>query len=76
MDDDFNLNVPPMEGMDEDFDLPADAPILKVGEEKEIGTQGLKKKLLKEGQGWENPEPGDEVEGEPLFFFFFFLFFF
>ncbi|XP_076887371.1 peptidyl-prolyl cis-trans isomerase FKBP62-like [Bidens hawaiensis] len=62
--------------MDEDFDIPAademndefmdevdDAPVtLKVGEEKEIGNQGLKKKLLKEGQGWDTPEAGDEVE--------------
>ncbi|KAG1331543.1 Peptidylprolyl isomerase [Cocos nucifera] len=47
-------------------DLPNDDyepnPILKVGEEKEIDKQGLKKKLLKEGQGWENPEVGDQVE--------------
>ncbi|XP_076959123.1 peptidyl-prolyl cis-trans isomerase FKBP62-like [Bidens hawaiensis] len=61
--------------MDEDFDIPAtdemndefmdevDAPVtLKVGEEKEIGNQGLKKKLLKEGEGWDTPESGDEVE--------------
>ncbi|KAD4584374.1 hypothetical protein E3N88_21975 [Mikania micrantha] len=61
--------------MDEDFDFPAgnemnedfmddnEAPVtLKVGEEKEIGSQGLKKKLLKEGEGWHNPESGDEVE--------------
>ncbi|KAG0498481.1 hypothetical protein HPP92_003172 [Vanilla planifolia] len=62
--------------MDEDFDFPegGDAmnegmmdlpdvdPTLKVGEEKEIGKEGLKKKLLKEGQGWETPEVGDEVE--------------
>ncbi|KAH7521534.1 hypothetical protein FEM48_Zijuj07G0043800 [Ziziphus jujuba var. spinosa] len=31
------------------------SPIIKVGEEKEIGKNGLKKKLLKEGEGWENP---------------------
>ncbi|KAJ9565104.1 hypothetical protein OSB04_001070 [Centaurea solstitialis] len=61
--------------MDEDFDIPAademndefmddiEGPVsLKVGEEKEIGNQGLKKKLLKEGEGWETPESGDEVE--------------
>ncbi|KAI3806174.1 hypothetical protein L1987_22069 [Smallanthus sonchifolius] len=61
--------------MDEDFDIPAademndefmddvEAPVtLKVGEEKEIGNQGLKKKLLKEGEGWDTPESGDEVE--------------
>lgn len=45
----------------DDLDLPA-APSLKVGEEKEIGQQGLKKKLLKEGEGWDTPDNGDEVE--------------
>jgi FK506-binding protein 4/5 len=35
---------------------------MKAGDEKEIGKQGLKKKLVKEGQGWEAPENGDEVE--------------
>lgn len=46
------------------MDLPDDdAPVLKVGEEKEIGKQGLKKKLVKEGDGWDTPEVGDEVEG-------------
>ncbi|KAJ4838880.1 70 kDa peptidyl-prolyl isomerase [Turnera subulata] len=62
--------------MDEDFDVPAgDIPMmdeddlgyppavaLKVGEEKEIDKQGLKKKLLKEGEGWDTPDSGDEVE--------------
>ncbi|CAA0838652.1 Peptidyl-prolyl cis-trans isomerase FKBP62 [Striga hermonthica] len=57
--------------MDEDFDLPAAGmdekgmdpeKILKVGEEREIGGKGLKKQLLKEGDGWENPKSGDEVE--------------
>ncbi|XP_044961950.1 70 kDa peptidyl-prolyl isomerase isoform X2 [Hordeum vulgare subsp. vulgare] len=64
--------------MDDDFDIPAgddmmmgdgtgdfggaDGPGMKVGEEKEIGKQGLKKKLLKEGEGWDTPEVGDEVE--------------
>ncbi|CAL9150813.1 70 kDa peptidyl-prolyl isomerase-like [Musa acuminata AAA Group] len=59
---------------EEDFDLPGgeeeaammdppdDGPALKVGEEKEVGKQGLKKKLVKEGSGWETPEVGDEVE--------------
>jgi len=37
---------------------------LKVGEEREIGTEGLKKKLVKEGEGWERPGAGDEVQGE------------
>lgn len=53
-----------MGGMNgEDMEFPDEAPIMKVGEEKEIGKQGLKKKLVKEGQGWETPENGDEVEG-------------
>lgn len=81
MDEDINLNMPPPEEMDEDFD-PDENPILKVGEEKEIGKQGLKKKLLKEGEGWDTPESGDEVEGEVFFtfptpsnlFFFFYIF--
>lgn len=64
--------------MDEDFEFPAageemneDAmdfgdevsPVMKVGEEKEIGKQGLKKKIIKEGTGWDTPDVGDEVEG-------------
>lgn len=61
MDEDFDM--PPPEEMNDDFDLPGEAPVLKVGEEKEMGKQGLKKKLLKEGEGWDNPENGDEVEG-------------
>ncbi|KAF3435918.1 hypothetical protein FNV43_RR23010 [Rhamnella rubrinervis] len=60
MDEDFDM--PPAEEMNEDFDLPDEGSVLKVGEEKEIGKQGLKKKLLKEGEGWDTPENGDEVE--------------
>lgn len=37
------------------------APPLKVGEERELGTSGLKKKLLKRGHGYETPELGDEA---------------
>ena len=52
--------------MEEDFDIPGgeemDLGEDKVGEEREIGSRGLKKKLLKEGQGWETPEVGDEVQ--------------
>ncbi|KAL0451916.1 UNVERIFIED_CONTAM: Peptidyl-prolyl cis-trans isomerase FKBP65 [Sesamum latifolium] len=70
MDDDFEFPAAAsneMEMDDEmdagnDMDLPVGNPILKVGEEKEIGKDGLKKKLLKEGEGWENPDSGDEVE--------------
>ncbi|XP_027334320.1 peptidyl-prolyl cis-trans isomerase FKBP62-like [Abrus precatorius] len=50
----------------EDFDIPAgeemDLGEDKVGEEREIGNSGLKKKLVKEGQGFETPEVGDEVQ--------------
>ncbi|XP_061360403.1 peptidyl-prolyl cis-trans isomerase FKBP62-like [Gastrolobium bilobum] len=63
MDEDFDL--PAAEPMSEDFDFAGggdDNPIIKVGEEKEIGKQGLKKKLLKEGEGWDTPEVGDEVQ--------------
>ncbi|URE17863.1 Peptidylprolyl isomerase [Musa troglodytarum] len=37
------------------MDPPDDGPALRVGvgEEKEVGKQGLKKKLVKEGSGWE-----------------------
>ncbi|THU51217.1 hypothetical protein C4D60_Mb06t28670 [Musa balbisiana] len=62
MDEDFDLPVGE-EMMDEDpMDLVDDNPTLKVGEEKEIGKQGLRKKLVKEGEGWDQPEAGDEVE--------------
>lgn len=54
--------MPVPEEMNGDFDLPDEGPVLKVGEEKEIGKQGLKKKLLKEGEGWDTPKNGDEVE--------------
>lgn len=39
------------------------APPLKVGEERELGNSGLKKKLLRCGHGWETPEFGDDVSG-------------
>ncbi|XAR48782.1 Peptidylprolyl isomerase [Bertholletia excelsa] len=48
--------------MDMDAELPEVTPVLKVGEEREIGKSGLKKKLVKEGEGWETPGKGDEVE--------------
>lgn len=61
MDEDFDIPAAP--DMADDLDLPDETVALKVGEEKEIGSQGLKKKLLKEGEGWVTPENGDEVEG-------------
>ncbi|GKV28603.1 hypothetical protein SLEP1_g37626 [Rubroshorea leprosula] len=63
MDDDFEF--PTSSNLDEEMDIPEEdpvSPILKVGEEKEIGKNGLKKKLVKEGEGWETPGTGDEVE--------------
>lgn len=64
MEDDFefptagNMEMPEEEELEETV-----SPMLKVGEEKEIGKNGLKKKLLKEGEGWETPNTGDQVEG-------------
>ncbi|KAM0973335.1 hypothetical protein FF1_016692 [Malus domestica] len=37
------------------------APPLEVGEERELGSSGIKKKLLKRGHGYEAPEFGDEA---------------
>lgn len=66
MDDDFDFpsarNAAEEMEVEEDMDLPEVDPILKVGEEKAIGKSGLKKKLLHEGEGWEKPSSGDEVE--------------
>ncbi|KAL8057961.1 hypothetical protein ABFX02_04G217900 [Erythranthe guttata] len=59
MEDDFDM--PAAEGMDEEMDLPEGSNFMKVGDEKEIGSQGLKKKLVKEGEGWDTPDNGDEV---------------
>ncbi|KAL9666850.1 hypothetical protein QQ045_001194 [Rhodiola kirilowii] len=62
MDEDFDIPAAE-EMMDEDMDMMDDTPVvMKVGAEKEIGKQGLKKKLLKEGEGWDTPDNGDEVE--------------
>ncbi|GLU10227.1 hypothetical protein SLE2022_270470 [Rubroshorea leprosula] len=63
MDDDFEF--PTASNKDDEMDVPQDdpiSPILEVGEEKEIGKNGLKKKLVKEGEGWDTPSAGDEVE--------------
>jgi hypothetical protein len=48
------------------------AAAMKAGEEKGIGKEGLRKKLLKEGEGSDRPGAGDEVEGarsRRVFFF-------
>ena len=49
--------------MENDDDVVDEIPALKVGEEKEIAKTGMKKKLVIEGDGWEKPSIGDEVEG-------------
>ena len=36
--------------------------------ESEIGSQGLRKQILKKGNSWQTPFPGDEVEGTPFHF--------
>lgn len=70
MDEDFGMPTGE-DMMNEDMmDLPDESPVIKVGEEKEIGKQGLKKKLVKEGHGWDTPEVGDEVEGINSIFLF------
>lgn len=60
-------NESDIEGQDDLDEEPGEviesAPPLKVGEERELGSFGLKKKLLKDGHGWETPELGDEVTG-------------
>ncbi|XP_031479364.1 peptidyl-prolyl cis-trans isomerase FKBP62-like isoform X1 [Nymphaea colorata] len=59
-----NLNLVGMEEDDEDVEAGEEidsAPPMKVGEERQINSLGLKKKLLKSGSGWETPELGDEV---------------
>nr|XP_009412296.1 PREDICTED: 70 kDa peptidyl-prolyl isomerase-like isoform X1 [Musa acuminata subsp. malaccensis]XP_018685326.1 PREDICTED: 70 kDa peptidyl-prolyl isomerase-like isoform X1 [Musa acuminata subsp. malaccensis] len=54
VDDDDNLDEEPGEEIES-------APPLRVGEEREIGGAGLRKKLLRPGRGWETPVLGDEV---------------
>lgn len=67
MDEDFEFPASSSNAAAEEMDMgmddfPESDPILKVDEEKEIGKTGIKKKLLREGEGWENPNKGDEVE--------------
>lgn len=45
-----------------DLEAPSSGGPQKVGEEKPIGSAGLKKKLIKEGKDWATPEKGDEVK--------------
>ena len=61
-DDDDDLDEEPGEVIES-------APPLKVGEERQLGSFGIKKKLLKRGHGWETPDFGDEATGTFFFFF-------
>eukprot|EP00249_Psilotum_nudum_P018292 c26731_g1_i3 orf=565-2328(-) len=65
MAEDFDLPNPAdeedMGDLGEDFQATSAGP-QKEGEEKEIGKEGLKKKLIKAGTGWETPDSGDEVK--------------
>lgn len=63
MDEDFEFpvsssNNAAAEEMDMDMGMGMD----DFSEEKEIGKTGIKKKLLKEGEGGDHPSKGDEVE--------------
>uniref|UniRef100_A0ACD5ZG38 Uncharacterized protein n=1 Tax=Avena sativa TaxID=4498 RepID=A0ACD5ZG38_AVESA len=49
-------------GPGEDDDAGYGAAAMKPGDERGIGKEGLRKKLLKEGEGSERPGAGDEVE--------------
>lgn len=40
-----------------------DMMIRKVGAEYEILKEGLEKKHLEEGEGWDTPENGNKVQG-------------
>ncbi|CAI9099469.1 OLC1v1036296C1 [Oldenlandia corymbosa var. corymbosa] len=59
--DEYNAMAGEMGG-DDEMGLPETNPIPEIGEEREIGTSGLKKKLIKDGEGWDHPNSGDEVE--------------
>jgi hypothetical protein len=52
---------------EEEDDAGYDTAAMKAGDEKGIGKEGLRKKLLKEGEGSQRPGAGDEVEGQCAF---------
>ncbi|KAF5946795.1 hypothetical protein HYC85_017023 [Camellia sinensis] len=54
--------------MDMEMELPEGNPVHKVGEEKEIGNDRLKKKHIKEGESWDTPTKGDQVEDDDSVF--------
>lgn len=59
------VNIKDFVEEDDDEEEPGEevesAPPLKVGEEREIGSKGIRKRLVKSGVGWETPQFGDEV---------------
>ncbi|KAG6406851.1 hypothetical protein SASPL_134462 [Salvia splendens] len=59
------VNIKDFVEEDDDEEEPGEevesAPPLNVGEEREIGSKGLRKRLVKSGVGWETPQFGDEV---------------
>lgn len=61
VEDDDDLGEEPGEVVDS-------APPMEVGEERPLNRNGLVKKLLKRGRGWETPELGDEATGTSLSF--------
>lgn len=70
MEDDFDIptagkfnETDGEDAIGDDMDAPEGGAGGKVGEEKEIGKDGLNKKILNEGDGWDTPINGDEVEG-------------
>ncbi|XP_023748652.1 70 kDa peptidyl-prolyl isomerase [Lactuca sativa] len=69
MEDDFDIptagkfnETDGEDAIGDDMDAPEGGAGGKVGEEKEIGKDGLNKKILNEGDGWDTPINGDEVE--------------
>lgn len=64
MDEDMEFNQPDAENFDDGLDVDDSAAYMpqKVGEEKDITKDGgVKKLLVKEGEGWDKPETGDNV---------------
>ncbi|GLJ43337.1 hypothetical protein SUGI_0900200 [Cryptomeria japonica] len=64
--DDDDLEISDAEEIDDDDDEEEgdeleSAPPMEVGEEKEIGRFGLKKKIIRAGKNYQTPENGDEV---------------
>lgn len=64
MEEDLEMKAGPGVEEEEEEDTLGYTP-MQEGEEKELTKDGgLKKKLIKAGEGWEKPETGDEVSGK------------